>query len=42
MPTERITMRRVRDLTRLKIAGVSTRETGLRAGAAPAAVRLTE
>ncbi|MGB7044111.1 MAG: hypothetical protein WBD65_04115 [Methylocella sp.] len=42
MPTERITTRRVRDITRLKNAGVSTREIGLRAGVAPAAVRLTE
>ena len=39
MPMERITMRRVRDIIRLKNAGVSTREIGRRAGGAPATVR---
>jgi hypothetical protein len=41
MPMERVVMRRVRDIIRLKNAGVSTREIRRRSGVVPATVRLT-
>ena len=41
MPTERFAMRHVRDVIRLKSAGMSTREIARRMGAAPSTVRLT-
>jgi hypothetical protein len=39
MPTERFAMRHVRDVIRLKTAGMSTREIARRVGAAPLTVR---
>ena len=41
MPTERLAMRHVRDVIRLKLAGMATREIARRVGAAPSTVRLT-
>lgn len=41
MPTERLAMRHVRDVIRLKSAGMSTREIARRVGTAPSTVRLT-
>jgi transposase len=41
MPAERIAMRRVRDVLRLKAAGVSGNEIARRVGVAPSTVRLT-
>src|SRR5229473_729908 len=41
MPTERLAMRHVRDVIRLKSAGMSTREIARRLGTAPSTVRLT-
>jgi hypothetical protein len=41
MPTERLAMRHVRDVMRLKAAGVPIREIARRVGAAPSTVRLT-
>jgi transposase len=41
MPMERVVMGRVREIIRLKNAGVSTREISRRSGVAPATVRLT-
>jgi hypothetical protein len=40
MPTERLAMRHVRDVIRLKLAGMATREIARRVGA-PSTVRLT-
>ena len=41
MPAERLAMRHVRDVIRLKLAGMATREIARRVGAAPSTVRLT-
>src|SRR5215468_6010711 len=41
MPTERFAMRHVRDVIRLKSAGMATREIARRVGTAPSTVRLT-
>ncbi|MBV8892419.1 MAG: helix-turn-helix domain-containing protein, partial [Acidobacteria bacterium] len=41
MPTERLAMRHVRDVMRLKAAGMPTREIARRMGTAPSTVRLT-
>src|SRR5258707_1397839 len=41
MPAERIAMRQVRDVLRLKAAGVSGNEIARRVGVAPSTVRLT-
>src|SRR5207245_2090892 len=41
MPTERFAMRHVRDVMRLKSAGMPCREIARRVGAAPSTVRLT-
>src|SRR5216684_2752835 len=41
MPTERLVMRHVRDVMRLKAAGMPSREIARRVGAAPSTVRLT-
>ena len=41
MPTERLAMRHVRDVIRLKSAGMPVREIARRVGAAPSTVRLT-
>jgi transposase len=41
MPSERLAMRRVRDVIRLKSAGMAIREIARRVGAAPSTVRLT-
>src|SRR3984893_15974579 len=41
MPTERFAMRHVRDVIRLKSAGMPTREIARRVGTAPSTVRLT-
>src|SRR6266581_83880 len=41
MPTERLAMRHVRDVIRLKAAGMPSREIARRVGAAPSTVRLT-
>ncbi|MCP1838607.1 transposase [Bradyrhizobium sp. USDA 4523] len=41
MPTERLAMRRVRDVIRMKAAGLPSREIARRMGAAPPTVRLT-
>ena len=41
MPTERLAMRRVRDVIRMKAAGLPSREIARRMGAAPSTVRLT-
>src|SRR5271165_2730351 len=41
MPNERFAMRQVREVLRLKGAGMSTREIARRVGAAPSTVRLT-
>jgi transposase len=41
MPMERMSMRRVREIMRLKTAGAPTREISRRAGVAPATIRLT-
>src|SRR6266446_2184808 len=41
MPTERLAMRRVRDVIRLKSAGMPIREIARRMGTAPSTVRLT-
>jgi hypothetical protein len=41
MPTERLAMRHVRDVIRLKSAGMQTREIARRVGTAPSTVRLT-
>jgi len=41
MPAERIAMRQVRDVLRLKTAGVSGNEIARRVGVAPSTVRLT-
>src|ERR1700704_2791210 len=41
MPTERLAMRHVRDVIRLKSAGMPIREIARRVGAAPSTVRLT-
>jgi transposase len=41
MPAERIAMRHVRDVLRLKAAGVSGNEIARRVGVAPSTVRLT-
>ncbi|MDA9521201.1 integrase, partial [Bradyrhizobium sp. CCBAU 11434] len=41
MPTERFAMRHVRDVIRLKSAGMPTREVARRVGTAPSTVRLT-
>src|ERR1700736_3376477 len=41
MPTERLAMRHVRDVIRLKSAGMPTREIARRVGTAPSTVRLT-
>jgi DNA-binding NarL/FixJ family response regulator len=40
MPAERIAMRQVRDVLRLKAAGVSGNEIACRVGVAPSTVRL--
>src|SRR6188768_1832096 len=41
MPAERIAMRQVRDVLRLKAAGISGNEIAWRVGVAPSTVRLT-
>ena len=41
MPSERIAMRQVRDIMRLKSAGLAVREIARRIGVAPSTVRLT-
>ena len=41
MPAERIAMRQVRDVLRLKTAGVSGNEVARRVGVAPSTVRPT-
>lgn len=41
MPSERLAMRRVRDVIRLRWAGLSAREIARRMGLAPSTVRLT-
>src|ERR1700719_3583601 len=41
MPTERLAMRHVRDVIRLKAAGMPPREIARRLGTAPSTVRLT-
>ena len=41
MPTERLAMRHVRDVIRLKSAGMPVREIARRVGTAPSTVRLT-
>src|ERR1700744_4965796 len=41
MPTERLAMRHVRDVIRMKAAGMPSREIARRVGAAPSTVRLT-
>ncbi|WWP84445.1 helix-turn-helix domain-containing protein (plasmid) [Bradyrhizobium sp. 26S5] len=41
MPTERFAVRHVRDMIRLKSAGMPTREIARRVGTAPSTVRLT-
>src|SRR5580704_16876313 len=41
MPTERLAMRHLRDVIRLKSAGMPTREIARRVGTAPSTVRLT-
>jgi transposase len=41
MPTERFAMRHVRDVIKLKSAGLPTREIARRVGAAPSTVRST-
>ena len=41
MPAERLAMRHVRDVIRMKSAGMPTREIARRIGAAPSTVRLT-
>jgi IS30 family transposase len=41
MPAERIAMRHVRDVLRLRTAGVSGNEIARRVGVAPSTVRLT-
>ena len=41
MPAERIAMRQVREVVRLKAAGISTREIAVRLSVAPSPVRLT-
>ena len=41
MPADRIAMRQVRDVLRLKQAGISAREIAVRIGVAPSTVRLT-
>jgi DNA-binding NarL/FixJ family response regulator len=41
MPAERIAMRQVREVLRLKAAGVSGNEIARRVGVAPSTVRLT-
>jgi IS30 family transposase len=41
MPSERIAMRQVRDVMRLKSAGMASREIARRLGVAPSTVRLT-
>src|SRR5271170_845012 len=41
MPSERLAMRRVRDVIRLKEAGMALREIARRVGAAPSTVRAT-
>src|SRR5260221_12211001 len=41
MPTERLAMRHVRDVIRLKSAGMPIREIARRMGTAPSTVRLT-
>src|SRR6202795_5177137 len=41
MPTERLAMRHVRDVIRLKSAGMPSREIARRVGTAPSTVRLT-
>src|SRR5215467_2968287 len=41
MPAERMPMRRVRDVLRLRTAGVGLNETARRVGVAPSTVRLT-
>jgi transposase len=41
MPTERLAMRRVRDVIRLKSVGMPSREIARRVGVAPSTVRLT-
>src|SRR6266702_1033533 len=41
MPTERLAMRHVRDVMRLKAAGLPSREIARRVGSAPSTVRLT-
>src|SRR5580700_7599312 len=41
MPAERIAMRQVREVVRLKAAGISTREIAVRLSVAPSTVRLT-
>ena len=41
MPAERIAMRRVREVLRLKTAGVGLNEIARRVGVAPSTVRLT-
>ena len=41
MPTERLAMGHVRDVTRLKAAGMPSRKIARRVGIAPSTVRLT-
>ena len=41
MPAERTAMRQVRDVVRMKAAGISAREIAIRIGVAPSTVRLT-
>jgi Homeodomain-like domain-containing protein len=41
MPTEKLAMRHVRDVMRLKSAGMPSREIARRMGTAPSTVRLT-
>ena len=41
MPAERTAMRQVRDVVRMKAAGISAREIAVRIGVAPSTVRLT-
>jgi IS30 family transposase len=41
MPTERLAMRHVREVMRLKAAGMPSREIARRVGTAPSTVRLT-
>lgn len=41
MPAERAAMRQVRDVVRMKAAGISVREIAVRIGVAPSTVRLT-